>query len=221
MLVPGLVFAVFTVAAGVIGAGGPRITASAADVAAYYTDHHTLAIGWGTIVFASAIPLAIWAAVVYRRLRQLGITAPGSAIGLAGGLLAAASLAVSGLAIWTAAQTSVASQPEVAAALNALAFATGGAGFVVPLGLMVAGVCVPSLFVRLLPKALAWFGLIVAVLSALATLTLLFEPLGPLLPIGRFGGGVIWLLAASALLPHSRRHRETAAARPESEHLTV
>jgi hypothetical protein len=222
LIIPGLVFAVFTVLAGIIGAGGPRVTSSAADVAAYYTGHHTLALLWGTIVFAASIPLAIWTATVYRRLRQFGITAPGIAMSLSGGLLASAALAVSGLSIWTAAQPVIAAQPGLAAALNALSFATGGAGFVVPLALLVAGVCVPSLFAKLLPRPLAWFGLVVAVFSALSTLSLLITPLDALLPIGRFGGGVIWLLAASVLLPRKRRRGEAAApVRALAEHSTV
>jgi hypothetical protein len=221
LLIPGLVFAVFTVLSAVIGAGGPRITASAADVAAYYTGHHTLALLWGTIVFASSIPLMIWTATVYRRLRQLGISAPGIAMSLSGGLLASAALAVSGLSIWTAAQPVIAAQPGIAAALNGLAFAAGGAGFVVPLALLVAGVCVPALFTKLLPRPLAWFGLIVAALSALATLSLLIAPLAVLLPVGRFGGGVIWLLLASVLLPRKRPRGAAAPTQAVPEHSTV
>ena len=59
LIIPGLVFAVFTVLSAVLGAAGPRITSSAADVAAYYTGHHTMAMLWGTVVFASSIPLMI------------------------------------------------------------------------------------------------------------------------------------------------------------------
>nr|PZN23615.1 MAG: hypothetical protein DIU75_04960 [Mycolicibacterium hassiacum] len=52
-------------------------------------------------VFGSSIPLAIYAATAGSRLRQLGVTAPGSTIALAGGLLAATGLALSALLIWT------------------------------------------------------------------------------------------------------------------------
>jgi len=211
LIIPGLAFAAFSVLGGVIGAGGPRITSKAADIASYYTDHHTVALLWGTVVFASALPLAIWTATIYGRLRQLGITAPGAVMGLSGGLLASAALAASGLSIWATAEIGPALQPGVAAALNALAFATGGAGFVVPLGLLLAGVCVPALFARLLPRPLVWFGLVVAALATLATFSLLASPLDVLLPIGRFGGGVIWLLAVSLLLPTGRRRGEPTA----------
>ncbi|QWF79071.1 DUF4386 domain-containing protein [Amycolatopsis sp. CA-230715] len=201
LLVPGLVFAVFTVLTGVLGASGPRPDTPVADVAAYYAGHHTTVVIWAALLFGSAIPLAIWSATAYRRLRQLGVAAPGTAIGLAGGLLASASLAFSGLTLWTMGEVADVHEPGVVHALQTLSFVTGGVGFVVPLALLIAGVCVPSLFVPLLPRPLAWSGLGVAALGVLATVSLLVPALAPLLPVGRFGGGVLWLLAASALLP--------------------
>jgi hypothetical protein len=156
-------------------------------------------------MFGSAIPLAIWAATVHQRLRRLGVTAPGATMGLAGGLLAA-SIAVSALVTWTSAQTADVAAPAVAAALRTLAFAAGAAGFVVPLGLLVAGVAVPALIVGLVPRPLAWAGLVVAVASMLATLTLLVPALDPLLPVGRFGG-LLWIIAVSFALPVSRHRR--------------
>jgi hypothetical protein len=71
------------------------------------------------LVFGAAVPLAIWAATIYRRLRTLGVTAPGAVIGLAGGILAAASLALSGLVTWVAADTA-----HIAVAASALLPAT-------------------------------------------------------------------------------------------------
>src|ERR1700747_3094247 len=40
-------------------------------------------------VFGSSVPLAIYAATASARLRQVGVTAPGATIALAGGILAA------------------------------------------------------------------------------------------------------------------------------------
>jgi hypothetical protein len=201
-----LAFAVLTLVAAVLGAAGPRPDTAAADVLAYDLGHHTQLVLLATVVFGSSIPLAIWAATVYRRLRGLGITAPGTAIALAGGLLAAASLALSGLSTWTAAQSADPAAPGLARALTVLAFATGGAGFVVPLALLVAGTAVPALILHLMPRPVAWTGLVLAGLGMLATLTLLTSALYPLLPIGRFGG-LIWLLITSVLLPRARPRR--------------
>jgi len=63
-------------------------------------------------------------------------------IGLAGsGILASASLAVSGLVTWVAADTSAHRQPAaLAKVLSDLSFAAGAAGFVVPFaGMLIAG----------------------------------------------------------------------------------
>lgn len=135
--------------------------------------------------------------------RVLGIPAPGAVIGLSGGLLAAVSIAMSGLIGWTTAQLGDANTPGIACALAALGFAVGSAGFVVPLGLLVAGLAVPSLLLRLTYRPLAWAGLAVAAISMLSTFTLLTPVLDATLPVGRFGS-LIWLVLISITMPHSR-----------------
>src|SRR5262249_48272061 len=97
----------------------------------------------------------------------------------------------------------------LAKVLSDLSFAAGAAGFVVPFALLVAGVAVPSLILGLTPRPLAWFGLVVAAIGMVSTLTLLTSALDFTLPIARFGG-LILLVAASVLLPASR-HRLTVA----------
>jgi hypothetical protein len=52
-------------------------------------------------------------------------------------------------------------------------YAFGGPGFSVPMGLLIAGVCVPAAFLRLLPKWLVTFGLILAVCGELSWLNLI------------------------------------------------
>jgi hypothetical protein len=78
----------------------------------------------GCLGFAASLPLAIWAATIYRRLRTgLGVTAPGGVIGLVGGLLAAASLGLAELVSWTSSQIPASSDAAVARALADLSFA--------------------------------------------------------------------------------------------------
>jgi hypothetical protein len=202
LLIPAIVMAVFTAAATALGATAARYTDP--NLLAYTQTHHTQELLLAFCVFGTAIPLLIWSATVYRRLHRLGVTAPGSAIAFGGGLLAAASLAVSGLLTWTTTQTT--GSAELVRALTALGFAAGGPGFVVPFAMLVAGVAVPGLVVNLLPRALAWTGLIIAGLGALATFALLTPALDVLLPIGRFGG-LVWLLAVSVTLPLTRPRR--------------
>jgi hypothetical protein len=157
--------------------------------------------------------LAISAATIYRRLRTgLGVTAPGAVIGLVGGLLAAASLGFAGLVSWTSSQIPASGDAAVARALADLSFAAGSAGFVAPLGLLIAGIAVPSLILGLLPRPLAWAGLLIAASSVISTFALLTSALDFTFPIGRFLG-LVWLIVASIALP---AHRRAAVGRPQA-----
>jgi hypothetical protein len=88
-------------------------------------------------------------------------------------------------------------------ALHLLSFATGGVGFVVSFGLLLAGISVISWFTRFLPRWLVWLGLIAAGIAEISSLSLLFGFVGYLLPAARFAG-LVWLVAAGFLLPRSR-----------------
>jgi hypothetical protein len=177
------------------GATGPILT--------YFQEHELAVRVGGVFQFAAAIPLAIYAATASSRLHHLGIRAPGATIALAGGLLAATFLAGSGLISWVLSQPAVTGTPELIRPLQLLAFAAGGPGHVVPLGLLLAGIAVPGLVVGLLPRWLAWTGLVIAGVAELATLSLLFEGAAYLLPIARFAG-LAWLIAVGFKLPLHR-----------------
>jgi hypothetical protein len=206
LLALALPYAALTLVGLALGIGLSRPDDAPAEVARLLVEHRGAATVLATAVVGASIPLAIWSATVYRRLRRLGVTAPGSAIAFAGGVLASASLALSGLVSWTAATTAPVVSPEVLRALTTLAFAAGGPGFVPFFALLVAGVAVPGLLLGVLPRAWAWAGLAIAGLSMLGVASLLTPALYPLLPVGRFGG-LIWLVAASVLLPTSRPRR--------------
>jgi hypothetical protein len=197
-----MVMAAFTAASTALGATAARYTD--ANLLTWTTSHHVQQLLLGLFVFSTAVPVLIWSATVYRRLHRLGVTAPGTAIAFGGGLLAAASLAVSGLLTWTTTQST--GSADVVRALSTLGFAAGGPGFVVPFAMLIAGVAVPGLLLGLLPKALTWTGLVIAGLGALATFALLTPALDVLLPIGRFGG-LLWLIAVSVTLPLTRPRR--------------
>lgn len=153
---------------------------------------------------AAAVPLAVLTAVATTRLRTLGLDVPGRIIAQLGGTLAAAMLAVSGLCTLALTQPHVADSPGAVRALYGLTFATGGLGYVVFSGLLLAGISVAGLIGRVLPRPLAWAGSALAVVCELASLCVAFSDLDFLLPIGRFGG-LIWLLALGFLLPATRR----------------
>jgi len=214
LLAPVIAYSVLMVTAVALLSRVPQPGAPAAAVLGYDQAHQTVMRVAGCFAFAASLPLAIWTATAYRRLRTLGVTAPGAVIGLSGGLLAATSLALSGLLTWTSGQLGDANTPAVARALTDLGFAVGSAGFVVPLGLLAAGIAVPALILRLTARPLAWAGLVIAAARLLATLTLLTPALDATLPAGRFAG-LAWLIAVSVALPRNRHGVAAMAGRTQ------
>src|SRR5262245_28826487 len=99
-LAPALAYGSLIIAAAAIAAAGPWPGTSAAGALSYARAHTGLLHAGAFLAFAAAVPLAIWTATIYRRLRTLGVTAPGAVIGLSGGILAAAAIAVCGLVTW-------------------------------------------------------------------------------------------------------------------------
>lgn len=165
--------------------------------------------------FGSAVPLGIYAATAFVRLQRLGVRVPGPAIGFTGGLTASILLMVSAFGTYLLSRPELTSDPRLALAFSFLAFVSGGVGYVVGLGLLIAGMAVPGVILGLLPRWLAWAGLVVAALAELSFLSLAVEPLQFLIPIGRFAG-MAWLIAAGFLLPLDRREvRGRAGTREE------
>ena len=153
--------------------------------------------------FGSSVPLAIYAATASARLRQLGVTAPGATIALTGGTLAAGALGLTGLVAWTLSRPEVSADGPLVRALYYMVFLVGGAGHIVALGLLVAGMAAPSLILGLLPRSLAWVGVAIAGLAELTTLVLIWPTLGPILPVARVSA-LAWLVLAGARLPLRR-----------------
>src|SRR6202007_3104244 len=87
--------------------GGVPPTPFAATVKDFVEAHPVAVQAAAFGVFASSVPLAIYAATASARLRQLGVTAPGATIALAGGIWAAGALGLGGLSLWPL------SRPEV------------------------------------------------------------------------------------------------------------
>jgi hypothetical protein len=63
---------------------------------------------------------------------------------------------------------------------------------------------------RLLPRWLAWAGLIIAAVAELTVVTLIWPGLSVLLPIARFPA-LLWLIAAGLRLPLRRTRRDAAS----------
>jgi hypothetical protein len=181
-------------------------------VIAFVSGHATTVQVAATLQFASAVPLAILAASLSSRLRYLGFArVPGVLIASTGGTLASAMLAVSALAQWVLSRPGTATNGGLVRPLADLAYATGGPGAVVFLGLLVAGIAVPAAIGRLLPRPVWIAGVAFAAAAELCTIALISKPAAALLPIARFGS-LAFLIAAAALLPASRpRTRNTSA----------
>ncbi|MBL7493036.1 DUF4386 domain-containing protein [Frankia sp. AgB1.9] len=206
LLAPVLAFTGLTIAYVVANRSTPHPDASGLEVLHYAGLHGTTIKVGAFLLFASAVPLAVTAAVLYRRLRALGITAPGSAITLVGGVLASCTLTLSALFGWAGGRLPATADPALARALADLGFLAGGPGYAVMFALLIAGVSVTGLLAGLLPRAATWIGLLLAAVGMVSSLTLLGSGFGYLLPAVRFGG-LIWLVAAAALLPRTRPSR--------------
>lgn len=169
-----------------------------------YFSLYAQAAKWGSFFqLASAIPLGIFTVTAVSRLRFLGVRATGELIALYGGVTASVMLIVSALCGWALSTPGIADLPGAVRALQLLGFALGGPGFVVPFGLLLAGVSVTAGFYRLLPRWLVVLGIAIAVASELATFSLLTWKAAYFIPIGRFIS-FIWLIGVGIALPAVR-----------------
>ncbi|MEV5570457.1 DUF4386 domain-containing protein [Spirillospora sp. NPDC052269] len=203
LLVPVLAYVALTIAYVAVNASTPQPTASAAEVLRHDLGHATQIKVGAFLLIASAMPLTVTAGFLHRRLRALAVNAPGGAIALAGGVLAASALSLSGMFAWTGARLGHDASPALARVLADLSFAAGGPGFAVTFALLIAGVSVPGLVARLLPRPLAVLGLVIAVVGVLSSVSFAVYGFVYLVPVVRFGG-TLWLIAAAALLPRTR-----------------
>jgi hypothetical protein len=173
------------------------------EILSHYREHELATRVSAMLLFGSAVPLGILAATVYTRLLRLGVRVPGPSIGFFGGVAASLMLMISAMAGWVLGRPEIGGDPGVLHALSILSFLTGGVGFVVGLGLLVAGVAVPALVLRLVPRWLAWAGLVIAAVSELTFLAMAITPIQVLLPVGRYAG-LLWLITVGFLLPARR-----------------
>ena len=183
--------------------GGPHFPGpweSSDAITAYFQTYPKTVLLCAFLQFGAAIPLGIFTATVVSRLQFLGVRAAGPYIALFGGLMTVFNMAATAFVLWVMAYPGIAEDAGVLRAFYYLGFAFGGVGFSVPLGLLIAGVCIPAAFFKLLPKWLVAFGLILAIIGELSVLTLIIPQALFLIPLTRFPG-FIWLIAAGFALP--------------------
>jgi hypothetical protein len=170
----------------------------------YYTQYAYGIRVFALFLFATMIPLGLFTATAVSRLRFHRINAAGVHIALFGGVTAAIFLGISGLFTWSLSQPGVATDVGAMRVAQLLSFASGGFGHVAAVGLLMAGISIPCLFTRLIPRWICWLGLIVAAICELSILSMIFPQLSILLPLGRFPS-LIWLIAVGFTLPKVRR----------------
>jgi hypothetical protein len=119
----------------------------------------------------AAAALAAFASYLYARLRSAGTRV--AALALAGGIIAAAFLAMSALCYRVLAEHSVASDAALAHALVVLSYLAGGPAIGVPLALTAGAFAAAIRHERTLPGWLWWLSVVAAVLGVASATTML------------------------------------------------
>ena len=169
-------------------------------IVTYFQTHPTAVLICVFLQFGALIPLGLFTASVVSRLRFLGVKAAGVYIALFGGLMTVFNGAAAGFTVWAMIHPGVTQDAAVTTALYYLSYAFGGPGFSVPMGLLMAGVSIPAAFLKLLPKWIVGFGLLLAIAGELSWFNLVLPQALFLIPLVRFPG-FIWLIAAGFALP--------------------
>ncbi len=175
---------------------------SAQTIAAYFQNQPHDVLLCSFFQFCAAIPLGLFTITMASRLRFLGNRAVGPYIAMFGGIMAAINVALSASILWAMAYPGIAQDVPVISALYYVDFAIGGAAYSVPLGLLIAGIAVSAGLMKLLPKWLVVFGLLIALIGEASCLSMIFPKLVTLIPLTRFPG-FIWLIIAGFMLPSS------------------
>jgi hypothetical protein len=165
--------------------------------------------------FGSAVPLGVFTATIVSRLRFLGVKAAGAYIALFGGFGAAFAIASSAIVIWTMSHSGIVQDTAVTQALYFIGYGLGGPGYSVPLGLLMAGVSVPLLLYRLVPRWIPILGLALAVCGELSWLNLEFPATVLLIPLTRFPG-FVWMIAVGFALPATTKRAAVVSTQANS-----
>jgi hypothetical protein len=169
----------------------------------YFQTHHAAVLTCMFLQFGATICLGLYCAATVSQLRFLGVRSAGPFIALFGGFLTVFNGIAASAIGWTMIHPGIAAAPSVLLGLYYLAYAFGGPGFSIPMGLLMAGVSVSAGLMKLLPKWIVILGLVLAVAGELSWFHLVVPGLLFLVPLVRFPG-FIWLIAVGFALPRIR-----------------
>jgi hypothetical protein len=206
-----LLFASGLVAAAVLRHGAHFVTpfAPAEDLRSFLAVSPTAVRVSNFFLFGSAVPFGIFAVTTVSRLRSLGVRAAGANIALLGGLIATIALILSGIVDWILSVPEVLASAPIVKMVNFLGFLLGGMVFSVGFGLLAAGVSVTCYFMRLLPRWLVGFGMLMALTGELSSLSLVAYPANFFIPITRYLG-FIWMFSVALALSRNRNGEQAA-----------
>ena len=168
-------------------------------IATYFREHPHDVLMCSCFQFASAIPIGIFTVTAWTRLKWLGVKAVGPSIALLGGILVTATVLTSSCIGWAMVFPGVADDAGVIRAMYYTSFGLGGVGYSVPMGLLIAGIAIPAGLMRLLPRWMMIFGIILGIVGETSWLSLFFPKLVLLIPLTRFPG-FIWLILSGFML---------------------
>jgi hypothetical protein len=131
-------------------------------------------------------------------------------IALFGGIASSVALATSAFAQWALSDPGISNSGGVVRMLHLFSFAAGGPGFVVPFGLLVAGISLVAGLQGFMPRWLMNAGLVLAAIAELSVFALVWPAAAILLPVARFSG-LLWTIGVGAVLPKSREARRRPA----------
>jgi hypothetical protein len=168
----------------------------------YFQTHHTQVLTCLFLQFGAILCLGLFAAVSASQMRFLGVRSAGPWIALLGGFLVVADGFAGGLTTWTLIHPVVVQTPSLVLALYYLAYGLGGPGFSIPMGLLLAGISIPALLHKLVPKWICILGIVLAIAGELSWFHLISPAVLFLIPLTRFPG-FIWLIAVAFALPRT------------------
>jgi hypothetical protein len=178
----------------------PGLNAPTEAVVSYFSTRAHAVLICAFIQLGAAIPFGIFAATVASRLHFLGVNAAGTSSAFFGGAMAAINELNSGAVISVMGKSLVAQNAALVQAFHYLAVALGGPGFTMPFALLMAGVSVTAGLLKLLPKGLLAFGLLLALTGELSWLSIVIPQADFLIPLTRWLG-FVWLIVAGFKLP--------------------
>lgn len=157
-----------------------------AEVARYVTENDDL-IRWVSFFYGvAAIVLLGFAAVVTAHVRRSAVEVRSlTELAFGGGILAAAFLLLSALALWLQTRPPADEELAVVRLLHDLAYITGGPAHVIAFGPFVGASSMAAWKTGALPRWIAGLGIAAGAVSLLSLTALLWEPAAFVLPAGR------------------------------------